>query len=76
MVKQIKKMVLTQSNNTEEVNQAILDNEVINLPTPEVIDNMKTVYSNGEKTGNEYTFAIATDGSTSSIKEGHLIKLM
>ena len=63
-----KKIVLTSSKNAGKVDKAIANGEVVSTPTNEAISKMDAAYKQTEATGNEYGFAVATDGSTSSLK--------
>jgi RHS repeat-associated protein len=65
-----KKLVLTSSSREKAVEKAIDKGEVVAVPSNEVIDKMDEAYKLTEKTGNEHGFVVATDGTTSSMKEG------
>lgn len=65
-----KKMVLTNSSNSSKVDRAIDKGEVVSVPSNKVISQMDSAYSSTELTGNEYGFVVATDGSSSTTKEG------
>jgi hypothetical protein len=67
-----KKLVLTYSNkkNGTEVNKAINDGSVINVPSNEVVDKMSEVYTQTEANGKEHGFVVGQDGKTSKIVEG------
>lgn len=40
------------------------------MPSNRVISQMDSAYSSTESIGNEYSFVVATDGSSSTTKEG------
>jgi RHS repeat-associated protein len=65
-----KLLVLTDSRNEKKVDEAINKGEVAAVPSDAVIKAMDESYQKTETTGNEHGFVVATDGSTSSIKEG------
>ncbi|MCY1536915.1 RHS repeat-associated core domain protein [compost metagenome] len=65
-----KKLVLTDSKKEADIDKAISRGEVVAVPSNEVIAKMDEAYSSTEKTGNEFGFVVATDGTTSSMKEG------
>jgi len=65
-----KKLVLTTSKKEADVNKAIAAGEVVAVPSNEVISKMDEAYSNTEKSGKENGFVVATDGTTSAMKEG------
>lgn len=65
-----KKLVLTTSKKEADVNSAIDKGQVVNVPSNEVIAKMDEAYSSTEKTGKENGFVVATDGTTSTMKEG------
>ncbi|MGX7668863.1 DUF6443 domain-containing protein [Flavobacterium pedocola] len=65
-----KKLVLTTSKKEGDVNNAIDKGQVINVPSNEVISKMDAAYAATEKSGKENGFVVATDGTTSSMKEG------
>ena len=66
-----KKIILSKTTDSTKVDEAIDNGEVINLPTSDVISKMEESYKKTEKTSNEHGFAVATDGTASSIKEGN-----
>jgi RHS repeat-associated protein len=66
----VKKMVLTAGKGEKDVNTAIDKGQVVSVPSNEVISKMDAAYAATEKSGKENGFVVATDGTTSSMKEG------
>jgi RHS repeat-associated protein len=62
-----KKLVFTTSKKEDKVNAAIANGEVVGVPSNEVVAKMEETFDKTEKTGTEYGFVVATDGSSSSI---------
>ena len=65
-----KKIILSKTTDSEKVDEAIASGEVINLPSSDVVSKMDDSYKKTEKTSNEHGFAVATDGTASTVKEG------
>lgn len=65
-----KKLVLTNSKSTGDIDQSIAKGEVVNMPSNDVISAMDQAYGLTESNGKEHGFVVATDGSVSSMKEG------
>jgi RHS repeat-associated protein len=63
-------IVLTESKKESKVDKAIAENAVVAVPSKDALKAMDEVYAKTEKTGNEHGVVVATDGTTSSIKEG------
>ena len=65
-----KVMVMTNSKKSEDVDAAIANGATAPVASDEALGKMEQAFDNTESNGNEHGFAVATDGSTSSIAEG------
>jgi RHS repeat-associated protein len=65
-----KKLVLTTSKKESDINKAISDDNVVDVPSNNVVSAMNTAYNNTENSGNENAFIVGQEGKISKVVEG------